>query len=213
MKKLRKLSLIKDDNGTTVVEFAVISVPLLMMVFGAIDFGYQLFVRSIMQAATETAARSTTILDDTTVGNAATIETKMKTDIEKSLPKAATVTVTKGSYYKFGTINTMEPLTLDRNNNGVLDGKVDTDNDGVPDSGDCWTDYDDDDERNIVTDGKDGVGTADDLVRYTVVVTYTRLLPIWKMIPNMSDTVSMSTSTIVKRQPYKAQSSPKTKCT
>lgn len=203
--------LARDVRGSSVTEFGLILIPLAMMIMGGLDMGYQMYVRATMQGAVQTASRMTTVLTDDTASNDTAIETELRTQIERVLPRGVTPTISKGSYYQFSNVNTMEPLTVDLNNNGTLNGPVDTNGDGVADSSDCWLDVDDNGSRNIVVNGRTGIGGADDLVRYTASVTYNRILPIWRLV-GMPGTVTLSATSMARRQPYRGQIPPRERC-
>ncbi len=203
--------LARDRRGVSVPEFGLIFIPLCMLIMGGLDMGYQIYVRATMQGAVQSASRMTTVLTDDTATNDAAIETELRTQIERVLPRGVTPTISKGSFYQFTNINTMEPLTVDTNNNGVLDPPSDTNGDGVADKQDCWLDVDDNSLRNIVVNGKTGIGGADDLVRYTASVTYNRILPIWRLI-GMPGTVTMTATSMARRQPYRGQIPPSERC-
>ena len=128
--------------------------------------------------------------------------TAVETDIEatiKRLAPNATVRTTKGSFLQYSQINAMERLTKDTNNNATLD------------SGDCWEDVDDNGVRNVVTEGKTGIGGADDIVRYNTVVTYNRILPIYRFT-GIGNTATLSATTMTRRQPYELQNVLTPKC-
>ena len=203
--------LASDRRGVTLPEFGLICVPLCLMIMGGLDMGYQMYVRATMQGAVQSASRLTTVLTDDTAGNDTTIENELRTQIQRVLPSGVVPVISKGSFYQFSNINTMEPLTIDLNNNGTLDGPVDTNGDGVADSSDCWLDVDDNGSRNIVVNGRTGIGGADDLVRYTATVTYTRILPIWRLI-GLPSSVTMTATSMARRQPYRGQIPPTERC-
>lgn len=195
-----------DRRGVAVPEFGLILIPLCVLLMGAIDIGYQAYVRTITLGALETATRQVLLQN----ANAPAIEADIRAQIRLVMP-TATIDIQRGSFNRFSALDTMERLTLDLNGNGVLDGPVDTDGNGVPDKSDCWEDVDNNSARNIVTVGRDGIGGADDVVRYTATVTYTRLLPIWRFI-GVSDQAAVSGTTMVRRQPYENQAQPVVRC-
>lgn len=181
--------LVRDGRGAAVPEFALILLPLCFILFGGLEMGYQIYVRSVMLGAMERATRLTTL--QTVDSNA--VETDIETTIKRVVPNA-TVQTSKGSFTKFSQINAQERLTRDGNNNGVLD------------SGDCWEDVDANGTRNTVTAGKTGIGGADDIVRYNTQVTYPRILPIYRFI-GVGSTATMNATTMTRRQPYELQAS------
>lgn len=183
-----------DARGASVPEFALILMPLLLILFGGLEMGYQIYVRAVTLGALERAARLTTIQ---TVDSTA-IETNIETTIKRVVPSAS-VQTTKSSFYRYSNINAMERLTKDANNNGTLD------------SGDCWEDVNNNGQRDVATTGISGVGGADDIVRYNTVVTYNRILPLFRFI-GIGSTATLTASTMIRRQPYEVQTIPTPKC-
>ncbi|MBH1992701.1 MAG: pilus assembly protein [Sphingomonadaceae bacterium] len=191
---VRPNTLVDDEHGTAISEFALILLPLCLILFGGLEMGYQIYVRSVLLGAMERATRLTTLQ---TVDSTA-VESDIEATVKRIAP-GATVTTTKGSFLQYSQINAMERLTKDTNGNGILD------------SGDCWEDVDDDGNRNVVTAGKTGIGGADDIVRYNTVVTYKRILPLYRFI-GVGDTATLTAATMTRRQPYELQSTLTPKC-
>ncbi|HUD90803.1 TadE family protein, partial [Sphingobium sp.] len=154
-----------DARGASIPEFALILMPLCLILFGGLEMGYQVYVRSVMLGALERATRLTTVQ---TVDSTA-IETDIETTIKRVVPSASVLT-TKSSFYQYSNINAMERLTKDTNNNNTLD------------SGDCWEDVNNNGLRDVATTGISGIGGADDIVRYNTEVTYNRILPLFRFI-------------------------------
>lgn len=192
--RARALPLGRDQSGATVMEFGLLFVPFCILLMGGMDVGYQVYVRTVVAGALEAATRSTTIES----ADSTTIEAVLEDAVLKVMPHAI-VHIEKGSFYSYAQINTLERLTKDSNGNNQLD------------NGDCWEDIDDDGTRNVVTTGKSGIGGADDVVRYNVSASYTRLLPIYNFI-GVNDVATVSAVTLVKRQPYAGQSNPPERC-
>lgn len=191
----RSLSLRRNERGVSIPEFGLLLIPLCMMLLGGLDMAYQVYVRAIILGSLEQATRMTTLQSV----NSATVEAAIEAQIRRIVPNA-TIAITKGSFYQYSNINAMERITLDKNNNGILN------------SEDCWEDVDHGGTRNLVTTGRaNSIGGADDIVRYNVVVSYKRLLPIYGLI-NIPDTASLSAMTMVRRQPYEGQGSPPVRC-
>lgn len=200
------LRTIRDRRAVAVPEFGLIAIPLFTLLMGATDLGYQAYVRTVALGALETATRQVLLQN----ANATTIENGIRTQIRAAMPRA-TVNIVRGSFNRFGAMNNMERLTLDLNSNGVLDGPVDTDGNGVADKSDCWEDVDNNSLRNVVTVGRDSIGGADDIIRYTVTITYPRLLPIWRMV-GVGSQATVSATSMVRRQPYENQPQPAVRC-
>jgi len=195
-----RLSLIGSDRrGAAMTEFALVVVPLLLLLMAGVDFGYQAYVRAVTLGSIETLTRMVTIQNASETDATAAMEAQIK----RVAPNARINTV-RGSFDGFGSIDALEPLTRDVNNNGQLDGPVDTNGDGIPDTSDCWKDVDNNNVRNVAAVGDNDMGGADDVVRYTVTVRYGRLLPIWRFL-NISDTAVVGGSTMVRRQPFESQ--------
>lgn len=189
---LRRLA--RDTRGVSAVEFGLLALPFCFLLMGSFDIAYQAYVRAAAQGAVETLTRAITIqgADE----NDATAD--LKATIQKVASKAD-VAIERGSVSRFSQFGAMERLTLDANNNGVLD------------KSDCWEDVDNNGIRNTVSVGANSIGGADDIVRYNVTVTYDRLFPIWKMI-GVTDKATVSAATLIRRQPYEAQAPAPIRC-
>ncbi len=183
-----------DEQGTAISEFALILMPLCLLLFGGLEMGYQIYIRAVTLGALERATRLATLQ---TVDSTAT-QADIETTIKRVVPDA-TVTTTKSSFYQYSNIDALERLTKDSNSNGTLD------------SGDCWEDVNNNGVRDTATTGIDGIGGADDIVRYNTVVTYNRILPLFRFI-GVGNTATLTASTMVRRQPYEVQTVPTPKC-
>ena len=81
----------------------------------------------------------------------------------------------------------------------------DADNDGTCNNGEAFEDA----NSNGTWDanaGTDGIGGARDAVLYAVTIDYPRLFPIYAFLPGQSNTFSLTTNTVLRNQPYDAQS-------
>lgn len=198
--------LASDKRGISAVEFALIAPVFLLLLMGGLDIAYQAYVRSTAQGALETLTRSITVQG----AQEAAARTRMDSTIHAVAPSGM-IDVTRGSVSRFRNFGAMERLTQDLNNNGVLDGPVDTDHNGIPDKSDCWEDIDNNGVRNVVTVGADGIGGADDIVRYKVDVSFRRLFPISTLF-NLPEQVTVSATSLVRRQPYESQAPAPIRC-
>jgi len=189
-------SLRRDTRGATMVEFAIVSPVMILMMMGLGDLGYQVYAQSILNGAMQKAGRDSAIQGG--ANNTAAIDAKVSTMV-KTIAKNATITFTRKNYDTFSVIKP-EPFT-DSNGNGVRD------------PGECFTDI----NRNNQWDadpGESGQGGADDVTVYTATVTYPHLFPVVGLL-GWPATQTITASTLLKNQPYASQTTvtPTTVCT
>lgn len=183
-----------DRRGATIVEFAIITIPLTVMMCGLFDLGYRQYLAVQVQDALDQAARKVTVGSGTT---AAQLTAIVK---DKVMPIAnnATVSVVPTSYAKFKQVAKPEPITTDTAPVGSYN------------AGDCFTDI----NGNGAWDadaGKSGTGGSDDVVLYTATVTVPQIMPMSGLL-GWSTTETLTATTMLKNQPYASQPEPATIC-
>lgn len=159
MKTLNRLHLIRQDqDGATLVEFALVSPVMLFMMMGVFDVGYGVYMRSVLDGAIQKAGRDASL--ESGPSSLTTIDTRLRNTIH-AVNKSATVTTARESYFQFSDVDRAEVFT-DTNNNGVCDN-------GEP--------YGDENANNEWDDdvGASGIGDPRDVVQYTVTVSYDSL--------------------------------------
>jgi Flp pilus assembly protein TadG len=186
--------LVRDARGATVVEFAIITIPLTILMCGLFDLGYRQYVSVQLQDALDQAARQVT------VGTSMTTAKLNQIVKAKIIPVAAnaTVTVAPASYDSFGHVAKPEPITTDTAPKGSYN------------AGDCFLDI----NGNGVWDGdagKTGTGGSDDIVVYTATVTYPAIMPMYGLL-GWSKMETVTSTTMLKNQPYASQPDPATIC-
>jgi hypothetical protein len=184
------------ERGVTIVEFGLVAPVLCLMILGFLDFAHWSYVRSIAIGAIDEVARSAS------VGGPAVDPTIFEQQVEaqvKRVARNATFVWSKQSYYQFSGIGKPEKLTTDNNANGLYD------------PGDCWEDLNPNGVYDT-TPGKNGVGGADDIVYYKVVVTFPPLIPLVGFNSRLGGNHTTTAITIVRRQPYAAQAVPAIRC-
>lgn len=184
----------RDQRGATLVEFAIIAMPMFVMMIAMFDLGFREYISIQVQAALDQAARQVTVGTTTTV---AAIKSSVTTQVQTILP-GATVTVVPSSYNSFSSVGKPEPITTDTAPLGSYN------------AGDCFTDL----NGNGTWDsdsGLGGTGGSDDVVYYTATVTYRQILPIKQML-GWSATETVTSTTLMKNQPYASQPDPATVC-
>jgi len=189
-----------DDRGVSAVEFGILSIPLCICLFGLLDLGYTMYVRSVLQGALNDVARQATV-ETPGFGGTGTVDQQIDAAIKARMAKLVsngTYTITKSSYYDFNAVGKPEKLITDVNGNGKYD------------PGDCWQD----DNGNGVYDtdaGKSGIGGADDVVLYSVTLAMPRILPMATLI-GLPATQTINVKTTVRNQPFANQASPAVAC-
>jgi len=191
MSRLRFLAwsrrLARNLRGATATEFALIAPVFLLLLFGIFDIGHSIYVQSVLQGAVQQAGRNSGLESGET--NRTAIDNFVEAQINPVAPQAS-YSFTRSNYSTFSDVGRPEDF-VDANDNGSYD------------NGECFTDengngqWDDD-------VGAAGLGGADDVVLYTVKLTYPHLFPLWALI-GLSRTSTASASTTLRNQPFGTQ--------
>lgn len=185
--------LLATRRGAALPEFAIVAVPFLVLVMGSLDLGYQGYLRATVTGALEKAARKATIGNRTRQQVVDLITSEVRVilpDGSRGDPNA--ITVTPQSYYNFSAVGGGERITGDTAPVGVYN------------STDCYEDRNGNGRYDAAGGGGDNLGTADDIVYYTVTVDVPRLFPVGGLI-GWSNNVSATAQTLIRNQPYGAQ--------
>lgn len=176
-----------DTQGLTIVEFAIISPTLLVLLMGTFDLGFRAYASSVLQGEVQKAARDATLETGSTAGSA--LNTRVQTQVSRIIANG-TWSFSRKSYSSFTRAGQAENFT-DSNSNGVRD------------AGECY--QDENGNNNWDADvGLNGQGTSDDIVVYTASVSYPRLFPMYGLL-GWSSTQTISASTTLRNQPYGTQ--------
>lgn len=193
----------RDRRGATIVEFALVAMPLCVLVMGGLDLGHQSYIRATMQGALTDAARRAAVQDPQFNASGSTTEERVRNTIEAQLDKiapGANYTISQANFYDFSGIGNPEKLMNDVNGNGQYDAA----------DGDCFADLNENGEFDTDA-GREGIGGANDVVFYTAEITMPRLLPVAGLI-GFSPNYEMSVSTAIRNQPYGTQKTPPVVC-
>lgn len=187
-------------SGATVIEFAIITPVMLTMIMGLGELAYQGYVQSVLTGAIQKAGRDSTIqgaaaqtsqIDAVVIAQLSQLRSGWTVDCSGSPPAtSATYCSSRKSYSTFGQV-APEPFT-DSNGNGHYDAATE-----------CFTDT----NGNGVWDadpGTSGQGGANDVVVYTMSITYPRIFPVFGVI-GLTRTVTLVGSTTLKNQPWATQ--------
>jgi Flp pilus assembly protein TadG len=178
-------SLGRDERGVAAIEMALVAPVFIMMLIGIYDLAYTAYIHSVLQGAVEQVSRNGTLETATTDKADAYV-----TDLIHGILPGSQVAAKRVSYYDFADIRRAEAWG-DTNGNGVCD------------KSEKYTD----ENRNGRWDADIGTldnGGANDVVMYTVTVTYSPMFPN-PFISGTSGKRTMSASTVKKNQPYALQ--------
>ena len=177
-------NLVRDRRGATIVEFALILPVLCVLLMGTCDLAYRSYVTSIVQGALHEASRMATI------GNVPieTIEAHVQGRL-REFSRNAVIETNTDSYSDFTGVGVAEPLTTDSAPLGVYN-----------QASDCYRDINN--SGGFSADmGRGGMGGAEDVVRFEVVMTYPRLLPMASLL-GWSEDVEVRQNTALRNQPW-----------
>lgn len=179
------LSRVRDDKrGATIVEFAIILMPMCTLMMGVLDIGYQIYATATLQGVVQAVGRQAALEGSTLSGVNAEVRENLS-----SITTADKVEITATSLRNFSSKGKSERLTKDVNGNNLAD------------VGDCWLD---EQENNIFDSrmtGNAGIGGAEDAVSYSVSMTYSRLTPIGAWL-GFGNTVTITRSSLLRTEPY-----------
>jgi hypothetical protein len=166
------------------VEFAIIAPALLVVLLGVFDIGFNMYVTSVLDGATQKAARDSTIEGAETQGVA--IDDAVSAAVHRVLP-SATLTFDRRAYRDYANVHEPEDFS-------------DIDGDGICDNGEPFEDVNGNDAWDSDRGGE-GMGGARDAVLYTVNVSYPRMFPLMRLV-GFPTVVTNSTQTVLRNQPY-----------
>lgn len=186
----------RDRRGSTAIEFAFVAPVMCLVLMGLCDLAYQSYVQSILTGAIQKAGRDSSIQGSTArTGQLDSAVMKMVRQVARN----ASYTSSRKSYAQFS--NVRAEVFQDNNNNGLFD-----------QASECFTDVNGNNSWDQ-DPGLEGQGGANDVVLYTMRVTYPRLFPLYGLI-GWSANQTIAASTVLKNQPYADQSAftPKQVC-
>ena len=181
-------AVLRDRSGASAVEFALTAPILFLVISGTLDMAQSYFVNTVLQGAVNAAARKSSLQSGQTASS--TLDGLVSQMIKYTMPKAA-VTFTRKNYSEYTAVGMPEDFT-DTNKNSKYDAT------------ECFVDM----NGNGVWDadmGKVGLGGANDVVVYTVTVTYKRMFGFGSYL-GLPINQTIHGTTILKNQPFATQS-------
>lgn len=190
-----------DRRGMALVEFAMILVPLLIVLLGAFDLGYQAYTRAVLQGVLNDVSRTASVENPVFTEEGDTIEERIATAIEERvnvIARNGSYSIVATNFYEFSGVGRAEKLISDANDDGDVD------------IGDCWEDL----NANSTWDanaGRSGIGGAEDIAFYNVTLTMPRILPMANLI-GLAPNYTINGRAAIRNQPYANQAVPPTVC-
>lgn len=184
---LRRLR--RNERGTALIEFAFTAPMFLLLLMGVFDFCWQMYAQQVLQGAVSQSARLATLEDYADDQDA--LDENVRGRV-LAVFKNADVEFERLAYESYDQVGKPEPLT-DNNGNGVWD------------TGECFEDMNATGSWEADR-GSSGNGGADDVVLYTVSMTFNRVLPVWKMLGQPQEK-TLAASTVLRNQPYNSNTS------
>lgn len=169
------------------VEFAIITPALVMLMFGSLEFGLNVYMRAVAEGALLEAGRASSL--QSAQGSQTAIDQRVRASIQNVMPNA-TVTFERDNYASFSKVNKPEDFT-DANSNNRYD------------SNECFQDVNGNNRWDDDT-GRDGLGGANDVVEYTVTVAYPSWIPGASAL-KISPTTQIKAKTLLRNQPFATQ--------
>ncbi|MDL2353328.1 MAG: TadE/TadG family type IV pilus assembly protein [Pseudomonadota bacterium] len=185
----RRPSLLCDERGVTIIEFALIAPVLLLMLMGLLDLAFNMYTTEMLQGAIQNAARNSSI--EGASGKDAQLDAIVTTAVRAVAP-SATLAFDRRAYSSFTEAGRPEDYT-------------DVDKDGTCNHGEPFEDANGNGAWDLDR-GKAGFGGARDAVLYTVTVNYHRPFPVAAFIPGQTNDFTMNAATVLRNQPYGQQS-------
>lgn len=188
MRFARRLA--RDTGGVTIVEFAIVCPVLFMFIFGVLDIGHGLYMRSVLQGAVQDAGRNAGLESGRL--SLAAIDESVIESVQAVMPfvEEEDIDIKRLNYENFSDV-------------GVPEDFDDTNGNLTYDDVECFTDRNDNGQWDPDV-GADGLGGADDIVYYEVQVRYDRLFPLWGLI-GLPHRGLAQAATVMRNQPFGEQ--------
>jgi Flp pilus assembly pilin Flp len=179
-----------DKRGATMIEFAFVAPPMLMLMIGAFDLSYEVYARSVLQGALEKAARDSSLQSATVTTEALDARVTQLISHVVTIGGNNSVVFVRRSYVNLSDVGDMEDFT-------------DSDDDGKCDLSEPFEDV----NGNSSWDDKGtfGLGGARAAVLYTATLHFKRIFPAHSML-GLKEYVDLKAVSVLRNQPYDEKS-------
>jgi Flp pilus assembly pilin Flp len=186
--------LLADKRGATALEFALVIPVVCALLAGGFELGFRVYLTSVVEGALLEASRRASVGNV----NEFDIEEIIKTRVS-TLSKASNIKdIKKERFYNFSNVGKPEKLKFDKNSNGLYDP-----------ADDCYEDANNNTSYDY--NSTSGLGTADDIVRYSIKVEYPNIMPVMGII-GLGSTQTINASTVLRNQPFTSREMPTVRC-
>ncbi len=174
----------RNQRGATAIEFAIVSMPVIYMMVGIIEFSVAMTVANSLEAATNLSSRlgKTGYVEDQL-----TQKETIRDEIERRvgpLIDMSKLVITTTAYQDFEDLDTPDPWN-------------DDDGDGEVDPGE-WTDM----NGNGFCDGCSGLGGGENVAIYKISYPWKIMTPLISAIVGDNGIIELSAYSVVKNEPY-----------
>ncbi len=191
----------KDEDGATIIEFAIIAPIFFFMLLGTFEIGYAMYMKSALDGAIQQAARDATLQQGNDPADRRAIDDKLRSVLKavNGSLKDENFIITRKSYFDFSNVERLEDYT-DTNGNGTCDSNEEYEDEN---GNEKWG-----------TVGRSDNGGARDAVLYTVTVGYDAVFPLDKFVRKgasegssfvlrgLPDVRTVTAQTLLKNQPF-----------
>lgn len=174
---------VDDEGGIAAVEFAMIALPMLMLIMGSLEMGIQMFQKARAESVLRDAARMSVTGDLSRIGtNGSEIDEYVKAEL--ALTPSTQVDIERYFYDDFSKVRQPEK----RLSNATEAPYCFIDTNGNQQ----W------DEDPV----REGAGGAEDIIDYRVTVTYDALFPLITNVLTGQKEMSVGARTTLRNEPF-----------
>jgi len=180
---LRRLR--RDERGSYIIEFALLSLPMMTLLMGGIELGYLAYAKSNVEGSLREVSRLAS------TGTATVEDLDDLLDARIAQIHGASAEVERRSYSSFGAVGQPEPLVNDIDSDGAVSAV-----------GDCFTDINGNGQWDADR-GTEGLGSSEDVLYYGVTVTYPMIFKLTSTVINGGhDNMTIKANAVIKNEPY-----------
>ncbi|MFY7835924.1 MAG: TadE/TadG family type IV pilus assembly protein [Novosphingobium sp.] len=175
--------LIRDAQGATIVEFAIVLPLFMVFLVGLLDIGQMVYGKSVLTGAVHRAARAS----GTETRNVTQADATVLAAIRPVLP-GVTIASSRTSYFDFSDIGRPEKWN-DANGNSTCD------------NNEIYTDENRSGQWEEDVGKQDSAGDANDVVVYRVTASFEPMFKV-PFLPERWSNRTLSATAVVKNQPF-----------